>query len=164
MVRVDDYNGRKLRLGDVVLKGQLLEAAVAIVLAFSRGVDEEAGRVEAAKLGLGRAIQAIGKLSATPGYPLDADAAKAWVSLAKRAKLARDMAIHQPWAAVAENDEHTVGLNARVDPRDASIVRSDPGDLEEIITLISRAGTEGFALVGRLWDVSAGDTPTASAD
>jgi hypothetical protein len=164
MVQVDDYNAHKLRLGDVVLKGQLLEAAVAIVLAFSRGADEETGRVEAAKLGLGRAIETIAELAGKPGYPLDTDAVKAWVKVAREAKLARDTAIHQPWAAVAENDEHTVGLNARLDPRDSAIVRADPGDLDESIALISRAGTDGFALVGRQWDVSAGNTANASAE
>lgn len=161
---MDDYKAHKLRLGEVVLKGQLLEAAVAIVLAFSHGTDEEAGRVEAAKLGLGRAIGTIAKLAGEPGYPLDNVAVTAWVKVAREAKLARDAAIHQPWAAVAENDEHTVGLNARLDPRDSGTVRAEPGDLDDSIALISRAGTDGFALVGRLWDVSAGNTANASAE
>lgn len=122
--RVDAYTAHKLRLGDVVLKGLLLEASVAIVLAHSRGGDEEAGRVEAAKLGLAGAIKTIAKLTDLPGYPLDSGAVKAWVKLAREAKLARDTAIHQPWAAVAENGEHTVGLNARLDPRDSAIIRT----------------------------------------
>jgi hypothetical protein len=161
---VNDYNAHKLRLGDVVLKGELLEAAVAIVLAHSREGDEEAGQVEAAKLGLAGAIKTIAKLTDLPGYPLDAGAVKAWVKLARKAKLTRDRAIHQPWAAVAENSEHTVGLNARLDPRDSTIMRTDPAELDEIIALINRAGTEGFALVGRLWDVSAGNAATESDD
>ena len=153
---VDKLTEHQHRLGKLVVKAQGLETIVSVVLAHSIGASLDVGSVLAGHMGLSSAIGAIEKLTDQPGYGLDAEAAKAWVILAGEAAAARNKAIHQPWAAVAENDEHTVGLNARLDRRRSKLTRADPAsELERTTELLDRAMVEGAALAGILRDVSA---------
>jgi hypothetical protein len=152
---VDPLTEHKLRLGTAVIKAQGLESIVSIVLTRSLGVSQEAGSILAGYMGLRGTIEAIKSLSDLPDYRLDAAAAKVWVRLATKASDARNGAIHSPWVAVAEHDEHTVGLNAAVSRRRAKVTRADPGkQLDQVIALIERATLDGAALSGVLVDVS----------
>lgn len=151
---MDELSEHQSRLGRLVIKAQGFESIVSIVLAHSLAVSLEVGSLLAGHMGLTGTIDAINKLSEQPDCRLDGQGAKAWVILAREATAARNRAIHQPWAAVAENSEHTVGLNARLDRRRSKFTRADPSELDETTELLDRAMVAGADLAGILVDVA----------
>jgi hypothetical protein len=139
-----------------VIQGQAFELVVAVVLARSLGVSDEMGSVLGGRLGLHQAIETIKSLIDVPGYRLDAEAAKAWVQLAEKAAVARNRAIHSPWVAVAENDEHVTGLNATIGRGGfGDVTRRNPSSLDEDLALLELVLHQGASLAGILVDASA---------
>lgn len=147
---MDELSEHQSRLGRPVIKVQGFESIASIVLAHSLAVSLEDGSLLAGQMGVTGTIDAINKLSEQPDYRLDGEGAKAWVILAREATAARNRAIHQPCAVVAENDEHTLGLNARLDRRRSTFTRADPSELDETTELLDRAMVVGADLAGIL--------------
>jgi hypothetical protein len=127
-----------------------------VVLARSLRVSDEMGSALGARLGLQNAIETIKSLIDVPGYPLDVERARAWMQFAEKAAAAKNRAIHSPWVAVAENDEHVAGINATVGRGGFDdVTLRDPSALDEDLALVEFARHQGTALAGILVDASA---------
>jgi hypothetical protein len=147
----------------VVANGQAFERVASIILARSLGVSDDLGAILAGYMTTRPVLEVIATLSELPDFRLEPAATKDWLRLARRAWEARNEAIHSPWVAVAENGEHTVGLNATVSRRN-KVTRGDPSKLVDTMNLLSQATHDGAVLAGVLVDLSAGDPAEDTTD